>query len=154
VRTPLQYLVDNIKHSIAIIKTDERKKALQELNISDEDKYMSYQFEGMYKKVFIKASHDENPSERGSLKVLNDIRDNENLSPEHVSELTGDEHIQVSASVPEEAKGFIKHNEEIFAKCEVPLPQVDHTLPVFKTSYDEPSKDYLWRLLQDGFKNL
>ena len=154
VRTPLQYLVDNIKHSIAIIKTDEGLRVLQELKIHDEDKYISYQCEGMYKKVFIKASHYVNPSERGSLKVLNAIRDNEKLSPEHVSELTGDEHIQVSASVPEEAKGFIKHNEEIFAKCEVPLPQVDHTLPVFKNPYDEPSKDYLWRLLQDGFKNL
>lgn len=153
-RTPTQYLIDNIKNCIAIAKTNEGFESLQALNIAEADKYLSHLCEGSYNKVFIKAVHYVKPDERGSLKVLNAIRDNEKLSPEHVSQLSGDAHIQVFSQLNREEDSLLKNNEEIFNKCQVPLPEVDHTLPVFDNPNKEASKDYLWRQLQKGYQAL
>ena len=153
-RTPLAYLINNIRNCIVIGKTQSSVELLAELRTSDEDQYLSHQVEGQYKKVYIQASHYVNSDERGALKVLNAIRDNEKISADSIHSLSGNDCIQVSTMLDDRAASFLKNNEEIFNKCQVPLPQVEHTLPVFDNPYDEPSKDYLWRVLMERFKAL
>ncbi len=151
-RTSLKFVQDNIKNCIAIGKTADAESILSGLSIPEEDKYLSHNTGGDYKKMFIKAAHYVNSNERGSLKVLNAIRDNQKLSIDSVQNLHGDACIQTHDMVPEEARMYLKNNEEIINKCNVPIPSVQHTLPKFKNPEDISSKDYLWQLLMEHFE--
>ena len=153
-RTPEAYIQNNLKNCVVIGKTSQAVSFLASLEINDDDKYLSYQVDGPFKQVYIKSSHYVNADERGSLKVLNAIRDNEKISADSVQSLSGESCIQISSMLDDQAKSYLKYNEEIFNKCQVPLPEVEHTLPVFKNPFNEPSKDYLWRLLIERFEAL
>ena len=151
-RTSLKFAEDNIKNCIAIGKTADAPAILSGLNIAEEDKYLSHDTDGDYGKVFMKAAHYVNSNERGSLKVLNAIRDNQKLSIDSVQNLHGDACLQTHDTVPEDARMYLKNNEEIINKCNVPIPSVQHTLPKFKNPEDISSRDYLWQLLMERFE--
>lgn len=148
-RTPLKFVQDTVKNCIAIGKTSDAPDILAALNIPEDDKYLSHDTDGAYEKVFIKAAHYVNPDERGSLKVLNAIRDNQKLSIDSVQNLHGDACIQTRNMVPESALEYLSNNEAVINKCSVPVPSVQHTLPKFKNPENISSKDYLWQLLME-----
>lgn len=151
-RTSLKFLQDTIKNCLLIGKTSEATAILSAMDLPEEDKYISHDSDGDYKKVFIKAAHYVNSNERGSLKVLNAIRDNERLSIDSVQNLEGDACIQTRDMVPEAARVYLKNNKEIINKCEVSIPSVSHTLPKFNNPEGSSSKDYLWQLLMERFE--
>lgn len=151
-RTSLKFVQDNIKNCIAVGKTSDAPAILGELNIAEEDKYTAHDVDSDYKKVFIKAAHYVNADERGSLKVLNAIRDNQKLSIDSVQNLYGDACIQTADMVPADAQIYLKNNEDIINKCNVPIPSVQHTLPKFNNPKGTSSKDYLWQLLLEKFQ--
>lgn len=153
-RTSLTFAQENIKNCVVVGKDASSLDILDQLNVEEDDKYTAHIVDSNYKKVFMKAAHYVNADERGSLKVLNAIRDNTRLSIDSVQDLTGDACIQTKAMVPDEAAQYLKHNEEIVNKCNVPIPTVAHTLPTFKNPHGEPSKDYLWRLLIEKFETI
>lgn len=153
-RTSLQFAVKNIMNCIAIGKDDGALNILDQLSIDHADKYTAHTVDGPYEKVYIKAAHYVNYDERGSLKVLNAIRDNARLSIEQLENLSGDACIQTMEMVPESAHQYLQNNEAIADKCNVPIPSVAHTLPKFDNPHDETSKDYLWRLLMEKFDNV
>ena len=154
-RTPLAFAAENIHQCIAIGKTEQSLEILSQLAADEDDKYTAHDVKNgdhRYEKVYLKAAHYVKPDERGALKVLNAIRDNVKLDIVSVGNMYGDDCIQTSDMIPKEAEIYLKNNQAVLDKCNVPLPSVQHTLPVFDNPDKISSKDYLMKQLKDKFK--
>ncbi len=147
-KTPKDFFMKNIQGCICIAKSGEGAALLDELPTDPADKYAAHFIEGTaHKRAFIHTSRYMKKQDRKALKVLNAIRDNDRLELHELTGLSGEEYILKKEDIGEDIRPFLEINEEIVAKCNVPVPKVSTTLPHFPDPGNDDSDAFLWRQL-------
>lgn len=148
-RTPLSYLED-IEECIIVAKTDKGAAYLNEFNVDKNDIYISHKVEGNYefKVAYIEDAYYLEPEDKYVVDVLRAIHSNTKLNISHMNREPGKQFVKTFSTV-DIPKELLDVNKEIVDKCQVNLPHVEFTLPVFDESRD--SKEYLLEELESAF---
>ncbi|GAB3060900.1 DNA polymerase III subunit alpha [Salinicoccus sesuvii] len=151
--TPENYLFKNIHDCVAVAKTNQGATLLDSIPINEADRYTSHEISDHgYQRVYMKQANYIEPEDLSAQTVLNAIRDNKRMAPEALGSGSGDHYIRTREDVTEEERHFLQGNLTLVEKCNVTLPKTRRTLPHFPHKDNSDSKDFLWQMLMDQFK--
>ena len=148
-RTPISYLKD-ITDCIVVAKTDKGIEYLSEFNIDEDDTYVSQKIKNIngYKQVYIEDVFYLEPEDKHVVDVMRAIKMNTKIDIAHLNRETGHAFVKTFEDV-NVSKDILQMNQEIVDKCNIELPHVEFTLPVFDETKD--SKQYLLQELEEAF---
>src|SRR5699024_6669350 len=150
----LSFLKD-ITDCIAILKDENGLDVFNEINIPEEDKYVSHTINhDTYNRAYISESYYYKQSDAPVKTILNAIQKNEKIDLDYLNESEGTSHVKLREDV-KEFEGFLEVNKEIVSKCEMYIPKVEYTLPKFTNdSSEELLKEELKVALNKKIKNI